>query len=148
MRAGDIFIGGAAAVLGAAVFVMTLSFPRMADGAPGPALFPQLLSAMLVGFGAVTILQSRGASAETGEIHELSGIVRGAIILVLIAIYIAVVQRLGFVITGTLLVLALMLLLRVRLLTAALSTVVIVAFCVLLFSKALRVPLQPGILGF
>lgn len=148
MRLGDVFIGGAAAVLGAATILVSLSFPQMPGGAPGPALFPQLLGVMLIGFGIVVAVQSRSASTQADVVHETTGVIRGAIILVLIAIYIAVVQRLGFVISGSLLVLAMMVLLRVRPLTAVLSTALVIAFCVALFEKALRVPLQPGILGF
>lgn len=148
MNRGDLLIGGAAAVLGAAVFLYSLSFPHMADGQPGPALFPQLLSLMLIGFGAVTIRQSRNPQIRDEVVHEGTGVVRGAIILFLIGVYIVVVQQLGFVITSALLTVTLMVMLRVRPLTAVLSTAAIIIFSVLLFQKMLRVPLPPGILGF
>ncbi len=148
MKTGDVITGGAAAVLGGAVLAMSFTFPKMADGAPGPALFPQVLSAALLGFGLVVIWQSRSGSYDSGEVHERAGIIAGLLILLAIGIYIFTVQYLGFIIAGSALVLFIMLLLRVKPLTAVLSTLLIVGFSVVLFGKLLRVPLQQGLLGF
>lgn len=148
MKRSDAILGGAAAVFGAAIYLMTLSFPAMADGAPGPALFPRILAALLVLFGSVIVVQSRQKRVDEEIVYEMSAILKGALVLVCIAVYVAVVQKLGFVITSLGLLLALMLMLGVRVLTAALSSVLIVTFCVLLFQKLLRVPLPPGLLGF
>jgi hypothetical protein len=57
------------------------------------------------------------------------------------------VQRLGFLITATLVTGSLMLILGVRLRVALPSTILLVIGSVMLFERILRVPLPVGILG-
>lgn len=148
MRHGDLILGGAAAVFGAAIFLIAMSFPTMPGGAPGPSLFPQILGVLLVLFGAIVVIDSRRKHRGEEVEYETAALVKGALVLVFIGIYVAVVTRLGFVLTSLGLLLGLMLMLGVRVRTALLSSVGIVLFCVVLFQKILRVPLPPGILGF
>ncbi len=148
MRHGDLVLGGAAVAFGAAIFLISLSFPKMAGGAPGPALFPQILGVLLVLFGAMVVSDYRRKRPGEDVQYETAALVKGALVLVFIGIYVAVVTRLGFVLTSIALLLSLMLMLGVRARMAALSSIGIVLFCVVLFQKLLRVPLPPGILGF
>ncbi len=148
MKHGDLILGGAAAVFGAAIFLVAMSFPTMPGGAPGPALFPEILGGLLILFGAIVVIESRRKRRGEDVVYEGAALVKGALVLVFIGIYVAVVTRVGFVLTSIGLLLALMLMLGVRARTALLSSVGIVLFCVVLFQKILRVPLPPGILGF
>ncbi len=147
MKRSDAILGGAATLLGAAVYLMTLSFPKMADGAPGPALFPQILSVLMVFFGIVLVLNARHPHQEKSQRYEPVNVLKAGMVLVAIAVYIAVVQNLGFLISGTLLMASLMLMLGVRARTAVPAALVVAVGCVLLFERVLRVPLPPGFLG-
>jgi putative tricarboxylic transport membrane protein len=149
MKKADFLLGGATVALGAAVYLYTLSFPSMADGAPGPALFPRILSGLLFLFGGILMLQSwRGGAQDASAGYGMRASAKVVAILVSIAIYIAVVMQLGFVLTSLALLLFIMTLLGVRMRVAIPTTVGVIIFCLLLFGRLLRVPLPPGILGF
>lgn len=149
MKKGDFLLGAASVVVGIAVFVHTLSFPEMADGTPGPALFPQILSGLLFIFGGVLSVQSwRGGSQSSSANYGAAASLKALAILVAIAVYIAVVTELGFVLTSLALLLFIMVVLGVRMRIAIPTTVGVIIFCVVLFGRLLRVPLPPGILGF
>ena len=69
MRTGELVIGGVAIGLAVFVFVLTLGFPQLPDGHPGPGLFPQLLAIMLAIMGIALIGQnvSHGAYRPGGK---------------------------------------------------------------------------------
>ncbi len=147
MKRSDAILGGAAALLGATVYTQTLSFPTMPDGTPGPALFPRILSAMLVLVGIVIAVQStRHHVGENGS-YEAANIARAGGVLLGIAAYVFLVHRLGFLPTSVLLLLALMTMLGVRLRVGLPAAVALALFSLLIFERVLRVPLPPGILG-
>ncbi len=147
MKLSDTILGGAAAVLGAAAFLDTLSFPKMADGSPGPALFPQILGVLLVIFGLIVIVQSTRPHAAEENHYEPVAILKAGGVLVGIALYVAFVHKLGFLITATVIMLGMMLMMKVRLRVGLPAAVAIALFSMVLFEKVLRVPLPPGILG-
>ena len=147
MKLSDSILGGVAVLLGAAAFLDTLSFPKMADGAPGPALFPQILGALLVVFGLIVVVQSVRPRAGEDVHYEPVAILKAGGVLVGIALYVAFVQKLGFLITASLIMLGMMVMLKVRLRVGLPAAVAIALFSMVLFEKVLRVPLPPGILG-
>ncbi len=147
MKLSDTVLGGGAAILGAAAFLDTLSFPKMADGSPGPALFPQILGVLLVIFGIIVIVQSARPHGGEENHYESVAILKAGGVLVGIALYVAFAHTLGFLITATLILLGLMLMLKARLRVALPAAVAVALFSMALFEKVLRVPLPPGILG-
>ncbi len=147
MKRSDAVLGGAAVLLGAAVYLNTLSFPRMPDGTPGPSLFPQVLSALLMLFGGILIVQSFRPHVAEERHYEPVAVLKAGGVLVAIAAYVALVHTLGFAITATAILLGLMMMLGVRLRVGLPASVAMALFCILLFEKVLRVPLPPGILG-
>ncbi len=147
MKRSDVVLGGAVALLGAAVFLVSLDFPRMSDGWPGPGLFPQILGALLVVFGGVVVVQAFRPHDSQEVSYQPVNIIKAGLVLVSVAVYVAVAQRLGFLPTAALITAAMMLLLGVRVRVALPAAVGVAFLCVLLFEKVLRVPLPPGILG-
>lgn len=147
MKLSDTILGTGAAALGTATFLETLGFPKMPGGAPGPALFPQILSVLLVGLGITVVVQSLRPHPGENNHYEPAAIFRAGAVLVFIALYVAFVQKLGFLITATLIMLGMMLMLRVRPWVALPSALGIALFSMVLFERILRVPLPPGILG-
>ncbi len=147
MKRSDVLIGGVAVALSAAVYIDTLSFPKMADGTPGPALFPQILSALFALFGIILIVQARHPHVGDAVEYRTAAVVKAGLMLAAIAFYVALVQRLGFLITATILTAVLMILLDVRVKIAVPAAVVTAVAFILLFEKVLRVPLPLGILG-
>ena len=145
MKTADLLLGGAAVVLGAATFAMTLPFPKMAGGAPGPALFPQILAVLLGGFGIVVMAQARQGIVEEGENYGRAAIVKAGLVLLFIGIYVASITKLGFIITGSLLLTVLMLMLEVKPKVALPTAIILTILTALLFGKVLRVPLPPGL---
>ncbi len=147
MKRSDAILGGVAIVLGIVVFVDTLTFPPMQDGAPGPALFPRILSALLAVVGGIIIYQSTRPHEKKALSYERSSMIKAALILVGIAAFVGLVHSLGFMITGGALMIGLMLMLGVRIRTALPTAIAITIVTFYLFEKVLRVPLPPGILG-
>ncbi|HEX9015939.1 MAG TPA: tripartite tricarboxylate transporter TctB family protein [Chloroflexota bacterium] len=147
MKRSDVLLGGAAVALGIAVFLLTQSFPKMPGGAPGPALFPQLLSVLMIVFGSWVVLAARHPHTENEENYEPINVLKAGLVLVGIGLYVALVQKVGFLITASLLLIGLMVMLGVRFRVAVPASVVIAGGCVILFERVLRVPLQTGIFG-
>lgn len=147
MKLSDALLGGAAMLLGVAAFAQVQSYPKMPDGTPGPSLFPQILGVLLVIFGGVIVFQSFRPHTDENEHYERSAVIRAGLVLVAVAMYVGLVQRLGFLITATLVTGSLMLILGVRLRVALPSTILLVIGSVMLFERILRVPLPVGILG-
>lgn len=147
MKRSDVVLGGVAAMLGAAVFLNSLSFPPMSGGWPGPGFFPEILGVLLVVFGGVVLAQGFRPHDGRAETYQPAAILKAGLVLVSIAFYAAVVQKLGFLLTATLVVTGLMLLLGVRVLLALPAGVAVAVFCLALFEKVLRVPLPPGMWG-
>ncbi len=147
MKISEAMLGGGGIILGVAAFGEAQTFPKMPDGTPGPALFPQILGVLLAFAGAIIVVQSLRPRVEEGESYTRDAVMRAGLVLVAIAFYIAVVQRLGFLITAMLVTGSLMLLLGVRLRVAIPTAVLLVFASSVLFERILRVPLPVGIWG-
>lgn len=152
MKFNDAIFGVVLAALSAAILIHVQAFPKTPGQDVGPALFPGILAAGL-GIGGL-ILIARGWAARPGipwlvlapwtrsPRHVL------ACLLVIAApvFYILVADRLGFLPTATLMLVALFAVLRVPL-RWNLPVAVIVSFCIhFAFYKMLKVPLPWGVL--
>lgn len=115
--------------------------------APGAGMMPKAMAGFMILF---SLLMMVGA----GESPPLSSVdwsdrAHAALVIVITAIAVAVYQRLGFLITMSLLVFALLVgVERRRLLPAAAYSIGLTLFAYWLFDKALRSPLEPGVLWF
>jgi putative tricarboxylic transport membrane protein len=136
---------------GALIVAGTLNYPPLAAGYPGPALFPRILGTLMAALGAALAVQGARArdatqAVEWRRLHRNVGLINALFVLVGVLAYLALVEWLGFLITGTLLLFLMMWRLRVpplRALVVAIAFITIVHF---LFVKVLRVPLPLGLL--
>jgi len=153
---GDLVAGSLAVVFGVGVLLYVRGFPGLPGGMPGPALFPGIVAALFVVFGAALVVQwcrrrwgFAPPSTDAGRLPPVSG--RQALNAVAVAgsvpVYVLVVDVLGFPLTMAAVLFGLMLLLRARVLVAAAASLVTTGLLVLLFQYVLLVPLPAGVLG-
>jgi putative tricarboxylic transport membrane protein len=129
----------------------TLNYPPLDGGQPGPALFPRILGTLMAALGAALAVEGARArdatqAVEWRRLHRNVGLVNALFVVVGVLAYLGLVEWLGFLITGTLLLFLMMWRLRVpplRALVVAIAFITIVHF---LFVKVLRVPLPLGLL--
>jgi len=150
MKKNDIIAGGIFIALGIFIFTQTATYPSLEKGHPGPGLFPNLLAVLFILFGGVLLLKAR-KSPSSGLIEQEvpsrpKKVTNAFFVLGIIALYVAIVNLLGFLITSAVLLIILMKKLGVNLLRSAVASLVITLFINLIFSKILRVPLPLGIL--
>lgn len=156
MRIHDGLIGAGFVLAGAAIFATTLRFPRLEGGAPGPALFPQVLAVLMVGFGACLVtpalLASRKPSSEPAQARTagigLGKVVNAILVFAAIVVFMLVSPAAGFLLTTAAILLGLMWWLGTPVGRAALVAAGLTLFVYLIFGKVLRVPLPLGLLWF
>lgn len=156
MKFNDAVWGALLLLLGGALLVHVQGFPGMSGQKIGPALFPGVLA---VGLGVCgLLLVVRGLRARAGAREDAAWLTRPewsrsppqvlafATLVAVNLLYLFAVDRLGFVISGTVYLAALMGVLRVspaRVVPLALVLTLVIHFC---FYKLLRVPLPWGVL--
>ena len=152
MKVSDAVMGGLLLVLAAAIGVYVSGFPGMPGQRYGAALFPGTIAAGLAACGALLLVRGLREKASgigfapwTGEVPLAANfaLVCGALLF-----YILVSETLGFMITGTLLLLALFLKLGVRFSVSVVVAPSAALVIHLLFYKLLKVPLPWGLLNF
>jgi putative tricarboxylic transport membrane protein len=150
MKRNDIIAGIIFIALGIFIFTQTWNYPSPPEkGHPGPGLFPNLLALLFIGFGLALILKARKLILTDSEIAPGPKKVSNVIfVIVIVAIYVGVVNFVGFLVTSAVLLFLLMKKLGVTIFKSALSSIIITLFINLMFSKILRVPLPWGILGW
>jgi putative tricarboxylic transport membrane protein len=152
MRLTDRLIGAGAIAAGAAIFAATLRFPHLQDGAPGPALFPQILAVLMVLFGAMLGLGRDRAAAPAETPPARSDVRRArqnvALVFAAIIAFIVVAPIVGFLLTTAAILFALMWWLGSPAMRAALAAAGLTLFVYVIFGKVLRVPLPLGLLWF
>ena len=118
----------------------------------GPMFFPGILFAALALVSGALLFARRGRSADR-EPRDATRLAPGAAwrsaeVLIWIALYLALAETLGFVLTAAVLLLAYLLRLGTRPRVAAPLTLALVPAVYHVFAVVLRVPLPRGILGW
>lgn len=136
----DFWAGAMFVVCGIAFFLLSQNYNIGSARHMGPAYFPTILSILLVVLGLLVLVRSFGGRRE--KLHGAS--IRGLCLILLAVVAFAALVR------GAGLVLALVAMIGISALastrfhpvTALLMMVALVAFCIVVFSLALRLPLQ------
>jgi len=150
MRINDAVVGACLIAAALAILVHIQAYPLIRGQKYGPALFPGVIAVGLIGCG--LLLVRRGVRAGLPLVALGSWMRSPALVTNFLAIcaalvfYIAAVAPLGFIPTATLVLLALFLKLRVRVLPAVVVAVAATLVIHTLFYKLLRVPLPWGVL--
>ena len=143
----DHVAGAAFVVLGILVFAIGTDLPFGSVTQPGAGMMPKLVAGLMILFAVLTMLG--GASSQPLAKIDWSDRGHAALVVIITAVAVWVYVRLGFLITMSLLVFALLVVVeRRRLLPAASYAVALTLFAYWLFDKALKAPLEQGILGF
>jgi putative tricarboxylic transport membrane protein len=153
MKINDVLSGVVIGSLAAAVYLHARSFPPMVGQNVGPNMFPQLIAAGLM-ICAIFLVIRGVKSLRTEalvEMPEWLGANRAALGFVMIPIvlvfYLVVSERLGFIVTAALLLMALFYVFGVRTRTALIVAIVGSLAIHAMFYKLLKVPLPWGILS-
>ena len=143
----DHVAGSAFIALGILVFVMGADLPFGTVSSPGAGMMPKLMAALMMVFAA-TIMLRAGESPPFAEI-DWSDRGHAALLVLITAIAVASYQPLGFLITMAALVFALLVVVERRgVIPAAIYSVSLTLFAYWLFGKALKSPLERGLLWF
>ena len=152
MKFNDAVFGAVLLLLGLAVLVYVPSFPTIPGQKVGPALFPGLIAVGLVVCALMLIVNGIRQRAtepwiDTGDWMRSRRHI-GAFIVTIGAVlaYIVFADKLGFLIVGPLVLLALFLAYGVRPVTAIIVAIAVTLVIHYAFYKLLRVPLPWGIL--
>ena len=145
-------MGALLLILAAAIGVYVSGFPGMSGQRYGAALFPAMIAAGLAACGALLLARGVRAKAPALEFAAWTRVpalaANFALICGALLFYIFAADTLGFMVTGTLLLLALFVKLGVRPLPAIVVAPAAALVIHLLFYKLLKVPLPWGILDF
>jgi hypothetical protein len=143
----DHIAGGAFIALGIAVFVIGWDLPFGRISAPGAGMLPKLMAGFMILLAAGIFIN--GKSQEKFSDIPWSDWRHAALILGISAIAVTAYVKLGFLITMSLLVFALLTIVeRKRLLPAAIYATSLTVFAYWLFSVILKSPLEHGVLWF
>ena len=152
MKLNDAIFGLVLLALGATVLISVQAFPRIPGQPVGPALFPGLIAAGLCIAGFLLIVHGVRNRANQPWLvwDDWVGSPRHVVALLVllgsIVFYIAVADRLGFLPTAVIILVALFSALRVPTGRAVLIAVIAALAVHLAFYKLLRVPLPWGVL--
>ena len=133
-------------ILGAAVFAISGELPFGSLSAPGAGMMPKLMGGLMMAFAALLLIGGSGTA-----LTEIDWSDRGhaALVLVVTAVAVRLYQPLGFLLTIALLVFALLVLVERRNIAyAAAYSIALTLFAYWLFGKALKSPLERGLLWF
>jgi putative tricarboxylic transport membrane protein len=162
MGKNDCIGGGIFACFGILIWVLTFSFPVLEGigggrAHPGPSLFPQVLGTLFIIFGSIIIYSGWRTSKlpppppppeeEDGVKIAPLNYFNPILVIILIAAFIALAPKLGFIITGAAVLAVLMIKLHVKPLKSVIVSVCVICLIYFIFSKFLRVPLPQGILA-
>jgi hypothetical protein len=143
----DHVAGAAFIALGAVVFAISGDLPFGRLSAPGAGMMPKLAAALMMLFAALLLTPGAGRK----KFVEIDWSDRGhaALVVAITVAAIAAYRPLGFLITMALLVFALLVIVERRnALAAAAYSIGLTLFAYWLFGKALKSPLERGLLWF
>jgi hypothetical protein len=143
----DHVAGAAFVIFGIVVFALSGDLPFGRLSSPGAGMMPKLLVILMIAFG-IALMFGAAASAPFADIDWSDR--KHALMLVLITgVAVTFYQTLGFIITMTALVFTLLVVVeRKPLHHAAAYSITLTVLAYWLFGKALKAPLEQGILGF
>lgn len=152
MKLNDAVFGAIFLALSLLVLWSVQSYPRIPGQNVGPAAFPGVVAAVLAACSVLLIVQ--GVRARNGTpwfergawTSEPRQLVAFAVTVGGLLLYVLASEKVGFLITGTVMLASLMLALRVRVVTAIVVAVVATVVIHIAFYKGLRVPLPWGVL--
>ena len=152
MKINDAIFGLVLAILGALVLFTVQSFPKIPGQQVGPALFPGLIAAGIFVCGVV--LMVRGWRQRQAAPWVMAGdwvrsprhVAAFVLLVASVLFYIVAAEKLGFLLTATLILTAMFHVLRVPLGKSLLIAVIASLVIHFMFYKLLRVPLPWGIL--
>ncbi len=134
-------------LLGVLVFALSGDLPFGTISSPGAGMLPKMMAGLMIAF-AVTIIAFGGMSQRLAEI-DWSDRWHALLVVLITAAGIYAYQRLGFLVTMSLLVFALLVVVERRnVLIAAAYSIGLTLFAYWLFGKALKAPLERGVLWF
>jgi Tripartite tricarboxylate transporter TctB family len=143
----DHVAGGAFIVFGILVFALSTDLPFGTISAPGAGMMPKLMAGLLIVFAGLTIA---GASASPPfSTIDWSDRWHAVLLVVIVAAAVSLYQTLGFLLTMSLLVFALLVIVERRnVVIAAAYSIALTLFAYWLFGKALKAPLERGLFWF
>ena len=143
----DHVAGAAFIIFGVIVFAFSGDLPFGTLSAPGAGMMPKLLIGMMIAFG-LALMLGAARSQPFAEI-DWSDRNHALMVVVISGVAIASYQTVGFLITMSLLVFVLLVVIeRQPVHYAAAYALVLTLLAYALFVKALKSPLEQGILGF
>ena len=142
----DHVAGGAAIVAAVAVLAVSGDLPFGTMTFPGAGMMPKLICTLMILFGIVLIARA-GTSPAFASI-SWSDLPHGLRVFAITAAAAAFYTTLGFVVTMSLMLFALIALEGRNLLAAAAFSLSVTVSTYALFTVALKTPLEQGVLGF
>jgi hypothetical protein len=147
MLKADHVAGGAFIALGIAVFALSGDLPFGTLSQPGAGMMPKLMAGLMMVFAVAMIATAR--DGQPFAAIDWSDVAHAALVVVIAACAIMFYRQLGFILTMSLLVFALLVVVeRKNPVCAAPYAIGLTLFAWWLFGKALKAPLERGILGF
>jgi len=152
MKLNDAVFGLLLMLLGAGVLFAVQGYPKIPGQPVGPALFPGLVATGLCIAGALLVARGWRRRAEQpwlrwdDWVRSPRHVLALAVLLGAVVLYIAAAQAVGFLPLATLILLALLLVLRVRPALAVVVAVIAALVVHFAFYKLLKVPLPWGLL--
>jgi hypothetical protein len=142
----DHVAGGAFIALGILIFAIGTDLPFGTVSAPGAGMMPKLTAGLMMAFAAIIMLNASSPLLSTIEWDDAA---HAAQLILITAVAVALYRHLGFLITMSLLVFSLLVIVERRgVLPAAVYSIGLTVFAYWLFSKALKSPLERGLLWF
>lgn len=143
----DHVAGGAFVAFGILVFALSTDLPFGTLSAPGAGMMPKLMAGILIVFAVLTI--AGASSSPLAASIDWSDRGHAALLVVITAAAVLAYRPLGFLVTMTGLVFALLVIVERRnVLRAAAYSVGLTLFAFWLFGKALKAPLERGVFWF
>jgi len=143
----DHVAGAAFIALGIVVFAISGDLPFGSLSAPGAGMMPKLAAGLMMLFAA--LIATTASNSKLFSDIDWSDRGHAALVVMITAAAVAAYRPLGFLLTMTLLVFALLVLVERRnILVAAAYSAGVTLFAYWLFGKALKSPLERGLLWF
>jgi putative tricarboxylic transport membrane protein len=152
LKLNDAVFGALFLALALLVLWTIQSYPKIPGQNIGPAAFPGIAASVLALCGVLLIVQGvrqRDGTAwfQRGEwTGRRAQLIAFAVTVLGLLLYVLASERLGFIVTGSVMLAALMLALKVRWVSALTVAVVATLLIHIAFYKGLRVPLPWGVL--